>query len=265
LHGIIREYTYEAGVRNLEREIGQICRKLTRRLAEHKPIPRTITPQGLSKYLGPPNFTEQRIGAEDEVGVATGIAYTEVGGDVMPIEVSLMPGKGQMTLTGQLGEIMQESVQAALSYTRAHAKEYGIKSNSFESFDIHLHIPEGAVPKDGPSAGITMATALISAFSEYKIRHDVAMTGEITLRGKVLPIGGLKEKLIAAHRAGVKTVIIPAQNKKDLVDIPKRIRREMNIIFASQMDEVLKHALIMTKKGRSKKTAKTVGSAPAVA
>jgi ATP-dependent Lon protease len=265
IQGIIREYTYEAGVRNLEREIGQICRKLTRRLAEHKSIPRTITPQGLSKYLGPPNFTEQRIGVEDEIGVATGIAYTEVGGDVMPIEVSLMPGKGQMTLTGQLGEIMQESVQAALSYTRAHAKEYGIKANSFESFDIHLHIPEGAVPKDGPSAGITMATALISAFSAYKIRHDVAMTGEITLRGKVLPIGGLKEKLIAAHRAGVKTVIIPAQNKKDLVDIPKRIRREMNIIFVSQMDEVLKHALIMTKKPRSRKTAGTGESAPTTA
>jgi ATP-dependent Lon protease len=265
LHGIIREYTYEAGVRNLEREIGQICRKLTRRLAEHKPVPKVISPQGLSKYLGPPNFTEQRIGSEDEVGVATGIAYTEVGGDVMPIEVSLMPGKGQMTLTGQLGEIMQESVQAALSYTRAHAKEYGIKSNSFESFDIHLHIPEGAVPKDGPSAGITMATALISAFSDYKVRHDVAMTGEITLRGKVLPIGGLKEKLIAAHRAGVKTVIIPAQNKKDLVDIPKRIRREMNIIFATQMDEVLKHALIMTKKRGSKKTAGAVKSAPGTA
>jgi ATP-dependent Lon protease len=255
LQNIIREYTYEAGVRNLEREIGQICRKLTRRLAEHKPVPKVITPQALSKYLGPPDFTEQKIGNEDEVGVATGIAYTEVGGDVMPIEVSLMPGKGQMTLTGQLGEIMQESVQAALSYTRAHAKEYGIKSGSFESLDIHLHIPEGAVPKDGPSAGITMATALISAFSQYKVRHDVAMTGEITLRGKVLPIGGLKEKLIAAHRAGVKTVIIPTQNKKDLVDIPKRIRREMNIIFASQMDEVLKHALIMTKKRSTKKLA----------
>lgn len=254
IQNIIREYTYEAGVRNLEREIGQICRKLTRRLAEHKPTPKMITPQSLSKYLGPPDFTEQKLGNEDEVGVATGIAYTEVGGDVMPIEVSLMPGKGQMTLTGQLGEIMQESVQAALSYTRAHAKEYGIKPASFESFDIHLHIPEGAVPKDGPSAGITMATALVSAFSQYKVRHDVAMTGEITLRGRVLPIGGLKEKLIAAHRAGVKTVIIPAQNKKDLVDIPKRIRREMDIIFATQMDEVLKHALVMNKKRRSKKT-----------
>jgi ATP-dependent Lon protease len=257
LQHIIREYTYEAGVRNLEREIGQICRKLTRRLAEHKSTPKTIMPQSLSKYLGPPDFTEQKLGNEDEVGVATGIAYTEVGGDVMPIEVSLMPGKGQMTLTGQLGEIMQESVQAALSYTRAHAKEYGIKSASFESLDIHLHIPEGAVPKDGPSAGITMATALISAFSQYKVRHDVAMTGEITLRGKVLPIGGLKEKLIAAHRAGVKTVIIPAQNKKDLVDIPKRIRREMDIIFASQMHEVLKHALVMNKKRRAKKAGET--------
>jgi ATP-dependent Lon protease len=257
LQGIIREYTYEAGVRNLERELGQICRKLTRRLAEHKPIPKTITRLMLPKFLGPPRFTEQKVLEEDEVGVATGIAYTEAGGDVMPIEVALMPGKGQMTLTGQLGEIMQESIQAALSFTRSHAKVYDIKTADFDSLDIHLHVPEGATPKDGPSAGITMATALISAFSKYKVRRNVAMTGEITLRGKILPIGGLKEKILAAHRAGIDTVIVPAQNKKDMVDIPKKIQREMKIIFADRMEEVLKIALIVAKKKRAKKEGAT--------
>jgi ATP-dependent Lon protease len=258
LQGIIREYTYEAGVRNMEREMGQICRKLTRRLAEHKPIPKIITRQMLPKFLGPPRFTEQRVAEEDEVGVATGIAYTEAGGDVMPIEVALMPGKGQLTLTGQLGEIMQESIQAALSFTRSHAKQYNIKPTDFDSLDIHLHVPEGATPKDGPSAGITMATALVSAFSKYKVRRNVAMTGEITLRGKILPIGGLKEKILAAHRAGIDTVIVPAQNRKDMVDIPKKIQREMNIIFADRMEEVLKTALVIAKKKTAKKGAATV-------
>ena len=248
--GIIREYTYEAGVRNLEREIGQICRKLTRRLAEGKSIPKTVTRQGLHKYLGPPRFTEQQAEKEDEVGVATGIAYTEAGGDIMPIEVTLMPGKGNLTLTGQIGEIMQESIQAALSYVRSRAKEYGIKPAQFENNDIHLHVPEGAIPKDGPSAGITMATALMSAFSNNKVRHDVAMTGEITLRGKILPIGGLKEKVLAAHRAGITTVILPAQNKKDMVDIPKKVQRDLNLILADKMDEVLDTALIITKKSK---------------
>ena len=255
LQGIIREYTYEAGVRNLEREIGQICRKLTRRLAEKRRVPKVISRQALSKYLGPPRFTEQKIGSEDEVGVATGIAYTESGGDVMPIEVALMPGKGQLTLTGQLGDIMQESIQAALSFTRSHAKEYNIKPANFENYDIHLHVPEGAIPKDGPSAGITMATALVSAFSNYKVRHNVAMTGEITLRGKVLPIGGFKEKVLAAHRAGVSTVIVPTKNRKDLVDIPKKIQRDLDIVFADEMEQVLSTALIISKKKRSKKAA----------
>jgi len=254
LQGMIREYTYEAGVRNLEREIGQICRKLTRRLAEKKPIPKTISRQMLHKFLGPPHFTEQMIEKEDQVGVATGIAYTEAGGDIMPIEVTMMPGKGNLTLTGQLGEVMQESVQAAYSYVRSHAEEYDIKPNQFESSDIHVHVPEGAIPKDGPSAGITMATALVSAFSNYKVRHDLAMTGEITLRGKVLPIGGLKEKILAAHRAGITTVIVPGQNKKDMVDVPKKIQRDINIIFADRMEEVLKTALIIVKKKKSKST-----------
>lgn len=255
LKSIIREYTYEAGVRNFEREIGQICRKLTRRLAEGKSIPKVIMRQSLSKYLGPPQFSEQKMNEEDEIGVATGIAYTEAGGDVMPIEVALMPGKGQLTLTGQLGDIMQESIQAALSYARSHAKEYNIKVSDFDSVDIHLHVPEGATPKDGPSAGITMATALISAFSKCKVRHNVAMTGEITLRGKVLPIGGFKEKILAAHRAGISTVIVPTQNKKDLIDIPKKVQRELEIVFADKMDQVLKTALIVSKKKRSRSSA----------
>jgi ATP-dependent Lon protease len=255
IKNIIREYTYEAGVRNLEREIGQICRKVTRRLAEKKTGPKVIIRQGLSKFLGPPHFTEQRVGQEDEVGVATGIAYTEAGGDIMPVEVTLMPGKGQLTLTGQLGDVMQESVQAALSFVRSHAKEYNINPSVFESLDIHLHVPEGAIPKDGPSAGVTMATALISALSKSKVRRDVAMTGEITLRGKILPIGGLKEKILAAHRAGITTVIAPARNKKDLVDVPKKVQREMNIIFADRMEEVLDKSLIITRKKGGKSVA----------
>jgi ATP-dependent Lon protease len=252
VRGIVREYTYEAGVRNLEREIGQICRKLTRRLAEKKSTPKTITRQMLHKYLGPPRYSEQMVEKEDQVGVATGIAYTEAGGDIMPIEVTLMPGKGQLTLTGQLGEVMQESVQAAYSFVRSHAKEYDIKPAQFENTDIHVHVPEGAIPKDGPSAGITMATALVSAFSNYKVRRDVAMTGEITLRGKVLPIGGLKEKMLAAHRAGITTIIVPSQNQKDIVDVPKKVQRDLHIIFASKMEEVLQTALIISKKKKTK-------------
>jgi ATP-dependent Lon protease len=251
LQGIIREYTYEAGVRNLEREIGQICRKLTRRLAEEKSIPKMIARQSVHKYLGPPRFSEQLAEKDDEVGVVTGIAYTEAGGDIMPVEVTLMPGKGNLTLTGQLGDVMQESIQAALSFVRSHAKEYGIKAAQFENFDIHLHVPEGAIPKDGPSAGVTMATALMSAFSNYKVRHQVAMSGEITLRGRVLPIGGFKEKILAAHRADIKTVVMPGRNKKDLVDIPRKVKRDLEIIFADRMEEVLKTALIVTKKKRS--------------
>jgi ATP-dependent Lon protease len=258
--GIVREYTYEAGVRNLEREIGQICRKLTRRLAENKTVPKTITRQSLPKYLGPPRYAEQQAEKEDEVGVATGIAYTEAGGDIMPIEVTLMPGKGQLTLTGQIGEIMQESIQAAHSYVRSKAKEYGIKPEQFENNDIHLHVPEGAIPKEGPSAGVAMATALMSAFSNNKVRHNVAMTGEITLRGRVLPIGGFKEKVLAAHRAGIRTVVVPAKNKKDLVDIPRKVQRDLDIVFAEKMDDVLNTALIVTKTRKRKSKATVTGA-----
>jgi ATP-dependent Lon protease len=258
VRGVVREYTYEAGVRNLEREIGHICRKLTRALAEGRNVPSVIVRQGLPRFLGPPQYTEQALSEADEVGIATGIAYTDAGGDIMPIEVAVMPGKGHLTLTGQLGDVMQESVQAALSYTKANAKTYKIDPEDFDNHDIHLHVPEGAIPKDGPSAGITMATALISAFSGYKVHRDVAMTGEITLRGKVLPIGGLKEKILAAHRAGIKTVVVPAKNKKDLVDVPKKIQRDLDLVLADTMDTVLDVALIIPP--RKRKTKKKINS-----
>jgi ATP-dependent Lon protease len=241
---MIREYTYEAGVRNLEREIANVCRKVARRVAEGKPHPRQVAVQSLAKYLGPPRFLRDDVERTDEVGLARGIAWTEAGGDVLPVEVTLMDGKGSLMLTGQLGEVMQESAQAALSYARSHAHDLQIGDMDFDKLDIHLHVPEGAIPKDGPSAGITMATALISALIERPVHHDVAMTGEITLRGRVLPIGGLKEKVLAAHRAGLKTVLLPKQNKKDLVEIPKRVRRDLKFVFVERMDEVLLVALL---------------------
>jgi ATP-dependent Lon protease len=244
LRAMIREYTYEAGVRNLEREIANVCRKIARRVAESKPAPRHVTVQSLNKYLGPPRFLRDQSARTDEVGLAMGIAWTEAGGDVLPVEVSLMEGKGALMLTGQLGEVMQESAQAALSYARSHAHDLGIKSVDFDKTDIHIHVPEGAIPKDGPSAGITIATALISALIEQPVHHDVAMTGEITLRGRVLPIGGLKEKVLAAHRAGFKTLLLPKQNKKDMIEVPKRVRRDLRFIFVDRMDEVLPVALL---------------------
>ncbi len=244
LRHMIREYTWEAGVRNLEREIANVCRKVARRIAESKPTPRNVTVQSLLKYLGPPRFQADEGEKTDEIGLAMGIAWTEAGGDVLPVEVSLMEGKGSLILTGQLGEVMQESAQAALSYARSHALELTIGDVDFDKLDIHIHVPEGAIPKDGPSAGITMATALISALIERPVHHDVAMTGEITLRGRVLPIGGLKEKVLAAHRAGLKTVLLPRQNKKDMVEIPSRVKRDLKFIFVDRMDEVLPVALL---------------------
>jgi len=244
LRRIIREYTHEAGVRNLEREIANICRKAARRIAEGKRAPRQITVNSLSRYLGPPRYTYGMAEEEDEIGVATGVAVTEAGGDLLSIEVTLMPGKGNLILTGQLGEVMQESAQAALSYARANAKKLGIPVKNFDELDIHIHVPEGAVPKDGPSAGVTIATALISALSQRPVHRDVVMTGEITLRGRVLPIGGLKEKIMAAHRAGLRTVLLPRKNEKDLVEIPRRIRRDLNLVLVNRMDEVLPIALL---------------------
>jgi ATP-dependent Lon protease len=240
---IIREYTYEAGVRNLEREIAKICRKLARLVAEGRPFPHRIANKSLERYLGPPQFDDWKGLLHDEVGVATGVAWTEAGGDLMPIEVALMEGKGSLTLTGQLGDIMQESAQAALSYARSYLSTQNEGTLDFDKIDIHVHVPEGAIPKDGPSAGITIATALISALTERPVRRDVAMTGEITLRGRVLPIGGLKEKAMCAHRAGIKTFILPKRNQKDMVDIPPKVRRDMSFVFADFMDHVLEHAL----------------------
>ncbi|MDW8070009.1 MAG: endopeptidase La [Anaerolineae bacterium] len=244
LRTIIREYTYEAGVRNLEREIGRICRKVARRMAEGKKVHRLVTPKAVHRYLGPPQYVDDLEQDRDEVGVAMGIAWTEAGGDMMPVEVSLMPGKGNLILTGQLGEVMQESAQAALSYARSHAAELGIQEVDFDQLDIHIHVPEGAVPKDGPSAGVTLATALISALTGRPVRHKVAMTGEITLRGRVLAVGGLKEKVLAAHRAKAEVVVIPRRNQKDLVEVPKHVQRELQFVYAERIADVLNVALL---------------------
>lgn len=264
IRGLIREYSYEAGVRNLERETAQVCRKIARQVAEGKPIPVSVAKESLFKYLGPAKFTYGMKEDHDQIGVATALAVTHAGGDTMAIEVTLMPGKGGLLLTGQLGEVMQESAQAALSYARTNAKQLGARSD-FDKLDIHVHIPEGGVPKDGPSAGITIATALVSALSQRAVHRDIGFTGEITLRGRVLPIGGLREKVIAAHRAGLKTLVIPKKNKKDLVDLPRRVQRNLNLILVDNMDEVLPVALIQQQKRaparRGKASARTAPAA----
>ena len=264
LRQMIREYTYEAGVRNLDRAIANICRKIARRVAEGKPPIHRITPAMLPRLLGPPLFDYGRVDKQDQVGVANGVAWDEAGGDLMPIEVILMEGKGELTLTGQLGEVMQESAKAAVSYARARAAELGISRRTLEKSDIHIHVPEGAVAKDGPSAGIAMATAIISALTKIPVRRDVAMTGEITLRGRVLPIGSLKEKLLAAHRAGIRTFIMPKKNAKNLEEVPKKVLRDLTIIQVTTMEEVLQATLVTmpqpiakppSRKGRKKKKA----------
>ncbi len=236
---MIRQYTYEAGVRNLERGIGSICRKVARMVAEERRPPRIIRVKSLPRFLGPPRFFYGRVEEEDQVGVATGVAVTEAGGDIISVEVNVMEGKGNLTLTGQLGDIMQESAQAALSYARSNAKQLGIAPKLFDKIDIHIHIPEGAVPKDGPSAGIVIATALISALTKQPVRRDVVLTGEITLRGRILPIGGVKEKALATHRAGIRTFVLPKKNQPDLEDIPRNISRHLDIVMVEQMHEVL--------------------------
>ena len=236
---IIRGYTFEAGVRNLDRELGAVCRKTARRVAEGRSHPHVISPRLVAKLLGPARYEISSMEQQDQVGLAIGMAYTGAGGDTLPVEVSLMDGKGGLTLTGQLGEVMQESAQAALSYARANAVELGLDPRRFEKIDIHIHVPEGATPKDGPSAGITMATALISALSGRAVRHNVAMTGELTLRGNVLPIGGVKEKLLGAFRVGVREVILPKKNGPDLVEIPAAVRSKLTIHLVAHLDEVL--------------------------
>jgi ATP-dependent Lon protease len=241
---IISLYTREAGVRNLEREIASICRKVARKVAEGKKSLTKITSQNCEKYLGPPKIFRDQLQKENRVGVATGVAWTAAGGELLFVEATKMKGKGALTLTGSLGDVMKESAQAALSFARAHAKELGIDVRIFSQNDFHIHIPEGAIPKDGPSAGVTMATSLISICTDRKTRWDVAMTGEITLTGNVLPVGGIKEKVLAAQRAGVKNFILPLPNKKDLIDVPKKITKEINFIFVKDISEVLKNALI---------------------
>jgi ATP-dependent Lon protease len=239
----IREYTYEAGVRNLERELGRMCRKVARLKSEKKNYPTRITPQLVEKFLGPPQFYLSEAERQDEIGVATAIAWTESGGEIMPVEILILEGKGNLQITGQIGEVMQESAQAALSYLKSRSRELGLDPEIYEHLDVHIHIPEGAIPKDGPSAGITIASALISAFTERKVRKDVGMTGEITLRGKVLPVGGIREKILAAHRAGLKRVIIPERNLKDLVELPRKVLDDLQIQAVTHMDEVLITAL----------------------
>jgi len=243
LQRIVREYTYEAGVRNFEREIGMICRKIARIKAEGKTHPRRVTPAAMEKFLGPPQFFNLEAERHDEVGVATAIAWTENGGEIMPVEVLLMDGKGNMQITGQIGNVMQESAQAALSYLKSRSRQFDIDPEVYENLDIHIHIPEGAIPKDGPSAGITICTALVSAYTGREVRKDVGMTGEITLRGHVLPVGGIREKVLSAHRSGLKTVILPKRNAKDLVDVPKRARSELQLVLVDHIDKVLEVAL----------------------
>lgn len=240
---VIREYTYEAGVRNLEREIGRLCRKVARLKSEKKAFPHRIGPELVEKFLGPPEFFQAEAERQDEVGVATAVAWTENGGEIMPVEVLILEGKGNLQITGQIGEIMQESAHAAMSYLKWHSRDFGLDPDCYEGLDVHIHIPEGAIPKDGPSAGITIATALISAFTDRQVRKEVGMTGEITLRGKVLPVGGVREKILAAHRAGLKTIILPERNQKDLVDVPKKVLADLKIIPVVRMDEVLEVAL----------------------
>lgn len=244
LKTLIREYTYEAGVRNLEREIARICRKIARRVAEKKTHAKRIRARQLVELIGPPQYTREMLREEDEVGVATGVAWTSAGGDTMFVEVNLMPGKGTLTLTGQLGDVMQESAHAALSYTRSQSKILGLSDDIFENTDIHIHVPEGAVPKDGPSAGVALATALISAFTGRAVRRDVGMTGEITLRGRVLPVGGIREKALAARRAGITTFIMPSKNVNDLHEIPKKLQQGLKFVQVDRMNEVLEASLL---------------------
>jgi ATP-dependent Lon protease len=246
---IIRSYTREAGVRNLERSVATLCRKVARQIVQKKKKALRMTPTNVEIFLGPPKYHWNEAERSSQVGVATGLAWTEAGGDVLPIEVTTMKGKGNLTLTGQLGDVMKESAQAGFSYIRSKASELGIPDDFYEKMDIHVHLPEGAIPKDGPSAGIAMATAMISALTGIKVRNDLAMTGEITLRGRVLPVGGIKEKVLAAHRAGIKTLLLPKENKQDYSEIPENVRQSLDFIWVEHLDEVLAKALIKGERG----------------
>ena len=243
MRAIINGYTKEAGVRNLERMLGRICRKTARKIVEEHQDTVEVTRENLEDFLGKSRYSYQMVNEKDEVGIVRGLAWTSVGGDTLQIEVNLMPGKGEFLLTGQLGDVMKESAQAGISYLRSVADQYGIEAKFFREHDIHIHIPEGAVPKDGPSAGITMATAMFSAITGKPVRANVAMTGEITLRGRVLPIGGLKEKLLAAKNAGITTVLVPAKNRPDVEEIDREITGGIRIVYVEHMSQVLEEAL----------------------
>jgi len=240
---IIEEYTREGGLRNLEREIGAICRKVARKVAGGKTLKTRVSCNNIHTFLGPPRFLREMEQEQDEVGVATGLAWTSVGGEILQVEASLSKGRGNLTLTGQLGDVMKESAQAAVSYARSQAKQLGVEENFYQKQDIHIHVPAGSIPKDGPSAGITMGTALISALTRRPVNRNIAMTGEITLRGRVLPVGGLKEKCLAAFRNGLATVAIPYQNEKDLEEIPRPLRNKLRFVLARNMTDVLAAAL----------------------
>jgi len=245
---IIRRYTRESGVRNLEREISSICRKIARKVIKNKDHDGfQVTAKSVQKYLGPPRFKELQIEEDNQVGTVTGLAWTQVGGELLCVETLIMPGRGKLTMTGKLGDVMKESAQAAVSYVRSRAEYLDINTKFYRKVDIHIHIPEGAIPKDGPSAGISMCTSLVSALLKRPVYHDIAMTGEITLRGRVLPIGGIKEKILAAHRGGVKKVLVPKENEKDLKDIPTTVLKEVEIVLVEHMDEVLPHSLVLNE------------------
>ena len=241
----IQRYTREAGVRTLEREFGTLCRKTAKEVVKNgKDYSLNITPKVVQKLLGAPKFKHGEIEDSNQIGMSTGLAWTEVGGELLNIEVTIVPGKGNFTVTGKLGEVMQESTRAAMSYVRSRGHRLGLDRNFYQKIDIHVHVPEGAQPKDGPSAGIAMATAILSGLIQKEVKRDLAMTGEITLRGRVLPIGGLKEKILAAHRGGVNTVLIPKENEKDLADIPKEVLKDIDVISVSHMDDVIPHAIV---------------------
>jgi len=240
---VISDYTREAGVRNMQRTIATICRKVAKEITQNKPLRTPITPEAVAELLGPRKFHNEVAAENDRIGVVTGMAWTESGGDILFVEVTSMPGKAELILTGSLGDVMKESARAALSYIEAHANEFGIAPESFENRSIHVHVPSGAIPKDGPSAGVTIVTALVSLLTEKPAKRDVAMTGEITLTGRVLAIGGLKEKVLAAHRAGVKKIVAPERNRDDLEDIPDNVREELEFIFINEAREALAAAL----------------------
>jgi ATP-dependent Lon protease len=251
---VISEYTREAGLRNLEREVAALCRKVARKVAEGKKEKTVITPHTLEAFLGIPKYLPDPEQEIDEIGVSTGLAWTPVGGEILYIEATILPGRGQLILTGHLGDVMKESAHAALSYIRSRARVLGLAEEFYKKVDIHVHVPAGAIPKDGPSAGVTITTAMISALTKIAVSKDVAMTGEITLRGRVFPIGGIKEKSLAALRAGITDIIFPERNMKDLEDIPKDIRKKINFMPVKHMDEVLEIALNKKIKKRARKT-----------